>query len=222
MPLYCSHCVHNDHHQPTRHRRRNEKAAIRGRLDEFVVWPLYLFCIFKKIIYVVFKRLFVGLCIVVSNFFAVNNRHAFKRHIVVIALATSITIGTVIFNPSGIEAFNKESGKMSFEIGDSVFNFWVFFSKDWINSEGIFWPRDRGGIKTFEFVSDYVLKFTGCNKISNAHVAEQTNNSRTQENNYINDIARQREQQIDEIFHGFLFWSFIGFWLAVILASLKS
>lgn len=198
------------------------KRLIPRLLDAFVVWSLCLLCIFQKIINVLFKCLFVSFRIIVSNFFTVNDRNAFKWHIVVIALITFITISIVIFYPCFVEAFNQTSWEMPSKIMHSSFEFWILFSQDGVNGKGIFWPQDRRGIKTFEFFSDYVLKFSGCNEISNAHIAKQTNNAGTQENNYFDRIRREREQQIDEIFHGVLFWSFIGFWLAVILASLKS
>lgn len=36
----------------------------------------------------------------------------------------------------------------------------------------------------------------------NTHIAEQTNNDRTQENNYPDSITRQEEGQFDKFFHG--------------------
>lgn len=168
------------------------------------------------------KGFFISFCIVVFRyFFSIRKGFALKWHIVVIALMPFISISAIVFYPCNVEAFNQTSREIPFKIIHSSFESRVFFFKDIINSYGIFRPVNRGWIKPFKFISGYVLKFSGSDKISNAHVSDQTNNSRTQENNYIDSITRQREQQIDEICHRFLFWSFIGFWLAVILAHLK-
>ncbi len=189
--------------------------AISRRLNAFVVWPLYLFCIFQKAVNVLFEVIFERLCIVVFRyFFPIRIRFVTHRHILKIGLPAFLFVFIVISNPSFVEALQQEKGKMSFEFMHSNFDSRIFLFQDMNNVHGIFGrPFGWRWIKTFEFGVDSVSKFSGGNEIFSALISEQSQNTQGQTSNNPNRGNRKRWKQILEIFvHCFLF-VFIGMFL---------
>ncbi len=91
-----------------------------------------------------FKRLFINFCITVCSFFAIFNRSATKRHVMMVALAVFIAIGTVIIQPSTVKAFpfitwqettkffNSSLEDCEFETEENINVFRPVY-RDWIN-----------------------------------------------------------------------------------------
>ncbi len=104
-----------------------------------------------------FKRFFIRFCIIVFNFFAIFNRSAAKRHIMMIALIAYIVISTIIFYPCFVEAFNQTSREMSFKFMNSNFESGIFLSQDRVNIQRAFWPFNGGWKKPFKFIVNSIL-----------------------------------------------------------------
>lgn len=126
------------------------------------IWLLGFLCIFQKIVNIIFKCFFVCFCIVVFNLFAVFNRTATKRHVMIIALCINLSAcGTAIAEPITIEAFTEIPRNESLELCNRGLKIRECLPQYVVNGERIFWPIGRDGIKPLEFAQKNISEFFG-------------------------------------------------------------
>lgn len=194
------------------------KRAISAQVQPVVMWPLCLFCIFQKSIDVFFKCLFVGLCIVVSNFFAVNNRHAFKRHIVMIALYVYFsTSGTAIAEPCPIKKFTAIPRNEVSEFCNGGLKIRECLFQSVINGISFFGPFGGDRIKSLKFGQKNISEISGGSSKPIQTVVEsgeiRHNKSHDKTPRYLWDMS---PCEIDQVLHDFE----EGIWYGLIISIL--
>jgi len=136
-------------------------------LDAFVVWSLYLFCIFHKSVYVLFEVLFESFRIVVFRYLlAIRIRCATHRQILKIGLPAFLFVFVVIFDPCLVEASRQEERKMVFEFVDGNFDSRKFLFQNMNDSHAFFGPFSRSGIYPFKLGIYGISKLTSSVKIA--------------------------------------------------------
>ena len=157
-----------------------------------------------------FKRFFIRFCIIVFNFFAIFNRSATKRNIVIIALTAFIAISTIIFYPCFLEAFNQTSREMPFKIMHSNFDSGIFFSQDRVNIQQAFRPFNGGWIKPFEFSINSISKFSRSIEITTDSVPTKANETTEKTCKYSEVPSVEMDIIIDNIIYQCILGLIIG------------
>lgn len=209
--------MHQLHGTTNMTKKRNGQTPC--RLDAFVVWPLCLFCIFQKSIDVLFKSFFVYLCIVISNFFAVNNRHAFKRHIVVIALYVDFSAsGTAIAELCPIVKFLVIPGDEMPKFINGNLKIGECLSQTVIKGIKIFRPFGRNRIESFKFSQENISEIGRGNGKTIQAIVETgkigDNASHDESSRY---LPSESGDDIEEAGHKFVRGMWYGLIIAVII-----
>lgn len=127
-----------------------------------------------------FKRFFVCFRSIYCNFFAVDNRRAYARHIVMVTLyilLSSVFVAKAV--PSTVEEYTFIPGEKVFKFLDGDLHFGVYRTQDSINFTNIFRPIRRKGVEARQYIKNFGIEFSrssGTAGVAGSHISEVTIN----------------------------------------------
>jgi len=104
-----------------------------------------------------FKVLLVNITITIRNYFSANDRSVYKWHIVMVTLATIITVRAIVLYPIINDHFLPPFRQTHFEFFNGGLDFWKFGTEEGINLH-VSGPICGEGINTFEFGQNLASK----------------------------------------------------------------